>query len=1051
MMKKLIHMVLLLAFPLFLFAQDVTVKGTVVDEDGTPLIAVNVTIQETPGLGDVTDLDGNFTINTKVGNTLVFSYIGYKTTTQKITAQTQYTIVMPGESEILDEVVVIGSQQGKKETSVGAVTQAKGEELIRSGGATTVSSALQGLLPGVIATNSNSKPGQEAADLLIRGKASWQGSGAPLTLVDGVERSFDDVDPNEIETISVLKDASATSVFGTRGANGVILITTRRGKLGKPVISFTSNFGFKQPTVNVDFADQLTAMEMFNEAAKNDNLWGQVIPESTMNAWRQNISQAGPNNQYFPQVDWWNELVRKVGYSQNYNLNLSGGTNFMKYFASLGYLYDGDIYNTQANEVFDPRFYFKRYNWRSNFDFNVTPTTEVSVNIAGKMGYRNSAGFRSDGGGDDQSNFGEPQFFQRIYTSPSDVFPIRHSDGTWGEGASGEDNVSLFFQEGGQRFFRYYEGFYDLGLNQKLDFLTKGLKLRGKVSYNSQSDYASSILRAGNFGANTSLVRYYRQFDYSNPVVDANGNISYPILQEIRFPSPTGQEQPLNAVYDIIFDYGRKIYYELGSEYNRGFGKHNVAGLVLWNRNINTLPSVSNNVIGNMPRKDESLVGGVTYKWNERYLMEVNGAYMGSDKFGPGQRYGFFPSMSFGWRISEEPFIKNIFGKSLTNLKARYSWGQVGSDQGASRYTWVQKYTSGNNVRFGSDVSTSFGPLYLEGEPANVNATWETSTKQNAGVDFELFGKFSGVLDFFKEERTGILMSVASPFWGTPGSPDGNIGETKNRGFEVDVRWNDRIGKDFRYTLRATYSFNQNRTVFRNDPPLQADYLNFAGKPIGVQNKLLQSGYYGSLDDIFNYSEHSLNVNRAGLDPGDFMYVDYNADGVINSNDQVPMQNALYPFTNYGGTVAAGWKGFDLNLVFYGVKDVAKNFDGLFLWDFPNNLVKAQPNVTQRWTAENPNAAEKPTLHLANSAHNKSASNYIYQDATFIRLKSMEVSYVFPTKWLKPIGLSRFLLYVNGNNLITISNLDPRLDPETNGAGVFPIVRRYNVGFRTSF
>lgn len=487
-----LSLILALASPGLAYAQNVTVKGQVWDDAlGEPMIGVNVSEQGTTN-GVITDIDGRFSIDVRDNATLLFSFIGYRDESYTIDgAMDDLRIVMRVDSEMLEEIVVVGYGQQKKASSVGSITQAKGEDLLMAGSVNMVSEALQGQMPGVVAINSSSKPGDDAADIFIRGKATW-GNASPLVLVDGVERDFNDVDINEIESISVLKDASATAVYGVKGANGVILLTTKRGEGRETKVNFSANFGFKQPTVDYEWADYITAMKMYNEAAANDNNWTSIIPESTIAAWENAYATGnyGPYNDYFPQVDWWDEMIKDFGFQQNYNLNVRGGTERMSYFASIGYLRDGDVYNIEKQDEFDPRFYYQRYNWRSNLDFNITNTTKLSVNIAGKMGYRNQPGFRDADGGDSY-------IFEPLIRAPSNSFPIQYSDGAWGAGFQGEDNIYFSMNKQGQRQYKTFQGFYDIILTQDLSMITEGLSIKGTVSYTTSSRRESNVFKYG--------------------------------------------------------------------------------------------------------------------------------------------------------------------------------------------------------------------------------------------------------------------------------------------------------------------------------------------------------------------------------------------------------------------------------------------------------------------------------------------------------------------------------------------------------------------------
>ena len=1035
----------------FVSAQDITLKGQVWDEVlNEPLIGVNVLVKGI-SQGVITDFDGNFTITAKKNQVLVFSFIGYNDVEVVVKPGMKLSrILMTENTQQIEEVVVVGYGQQKKASSVGAIVSTKGDDLLKVGSVTSVSEALQGQMPGVTAISTNSKPGADQASLFIRGKATW-GSAAPLCLVDGMERNFNDVDVNEIESISVLKDASATAVYGVKGANGVILVTTKRGSNKKPAVSFSANFGFKQPTVDLEWAPYTTAMKLYNEASATDGKWENIVPESTIAAWEHAYATGnyGPYNDYFPQVDWWNETMKNFGFQQNYNLNIRGGTERMAYFASVGYLNDGDIYDIKKQAEFDPRFYYKRYNWRTNFDFNITKSTKLSVNIAGKMGYRNQPGAR-----DPQND----NYLGLALSGSPNEFPIKYSDGEWGATRDGGGSSIANYENRGQRQYKSFQGFYDVILNQNLDMITKGLSVKATISYNTSSNRESEFTRAGigndnvETANNNAYIRYHREYDYANPIVNEDGSIDYPLLINQRFPDDqTVEELPVSATHDKFQSYSRNLYYEIALNYKRSFGDHNVTGLALFNRKI----SDSANTSGmEFPSYEEDWVGRVTYNWKERYLTEINAAYTGSEKFAPGKRFGFFPSFSLGWRITEEPFMKKIREKWLTNLKVRYSYGKVGNDAGAPRFNYIQIFSSSGSYMFGKYQDVAYGPLYSEGKLAYPNSTWETSTKQNLGIEMTLINKLNINLDLFKERRTGLLMqkNTIGPWMGIAvGSV--NLGETKNHGLEFEVAWHDKIGKDCNYFAKFNFSTSENRVVFKDDPSDLDDYLKQAGKPIGFANKYIVSGNLSSIDDIFNSTETKLGDTgtKNYLAPGDFAYIDYNADGIIDGKDTVPLENLSYPLTTYGLSLGFTYKGFGVNALFYATSGLYKEDIGNFLWDFPGDKIQAQPDL-DRWTMADRYSTEiiHPAPRLQND-YNEKSSTFTYTNYSYLRLKNFEISYSLPKSLIKKLNISSCQLYVNGNNLFTISNVDKRRDPETGSSSVYPIVRRYNAGVRLSF
>lgn len=1031
-------------------AQVRTLKGNVTDASlNAPMIGVTIMI-EGSSHGTITDFDGNFVIKAKNGDVLVFSYVGYKTVKLKITPDVSLKVNMyEDDALMMEEVVVVGYGKQKKESVVGAITQTTGDDLIKSGSVNSVSEALQGQMPGVTAINGSSKPGEDQAELLIRGKGSWNNT-SPLFLVDGVERDFNDVDINEIATMSVLKDASATAVYGVKGANGVILITTKRGSDKKPVVNFSMNIGVKRPTAEFDWLEYNQAQRLYNEAAANDLLWDKLVPNSTIAAWDNAYAtgNVGPYNDYFPDVDWYGQMTEDYGLSQKYNVNVQGGTKKMSYFLSMGYLNDGDIYKIDKQDDFDPRYYYKRYNWRSNFDFKLTSTTKVSVNIAGKMGYQNQPAYRMDWGVTDNP----------LLSAPSNMFPIQYSDGEWGADIQGESNPKMKMNFLGQRQTKNFQGFYDFILDQKLDFITKGLSVKSKVSYTTNSSRRSSIVKSRIYGIGDSeaekyyKVRYYREYDYSNPQYGEDGSVTYPLLTEKRLPNDQIEENlPVGASYDNFKSYGRKLYYEVALNYHRRFGSHNVSALALFKRE-----RIDTNSGNNMQftRYSEDWVGRVTYNWKERYLAEVNAAYTGSEKFAPGKRFGFFPSYSVGWRVTEEPWLKPHVEGWLTNMKVRYSYGEVGSDMGAPRFNYITQFNTGGSAGFGMDQTVDYGPLYSEGKLGYENATWETAVKQNIGVEMTLFEHLSFTLDLFDEKRKDILMtrSTIAPWMGV-GLPAVNIGKTKNHGFELTLGWNDRLESGLNYHVTANFAASENRIVFKDDSQKLPEYMKAAGKPIGFQKRYLVTGNYGTIDDIFNGPQSNINgVPQNKLVPGDFAYIDYNGDGVISDLDNVVVDKVNYPTKTIGLNLGADYKGFSLTAMFYAALDVWKNDLSLLTWDFPSSVIKAQPNAMNRWTPADADKVTpvRPAVHLENK-YNSLSSTYLLKDYSYLRLKNVELSYQFPKKWIKPMAMSRLQVYVNGNNLWTWSKVDDRRDPETSSQSAYPIVKRYNFGARVTF
>lgn len=1042
----LLFLSLLLSPPL-LWGQNHSIKGQIVDaKSNEPLIGVNITVEGTSN-GTISDVDGHFTLTATPDAVLKISYIGYREILLKVADLKKDAIIsLEEDSKQLEEVVVVGYGVQKKVTSVGSITQTGGNELMKGGSVNSVSEALQGKLNGVVAINSSGMPGDNEVKMYIRGKSTWDNTD-PLVLVDGIERNMNDVDMNEIESISVLKDASATAVYGVRGGNGVILITTKRGTDTAPVINFSANYTFKSPTTSMKLADHVTAMQAYNMAMANDASWDKLIPQSTIDAWSRAYAEGnyGAYNDVFPYVNWWDELITG-GFTQNYNINIRGGTDYMKYFASAGYQGDGDIYDLKKNDDFDPRHTYKRYNWRSNFDFNFTKSTKLSINIAGSMGYRNKS-------------IDNDSPFNRILTESTSDHPIMYSDGNWGDDE--EKNPVANMNLGGAKLRKTFQGWYDASLERKLDFITKGLKVAAKVSYSSSSTTNTDVYRGGGSAdqALKSIVRYHRVYDYANPVVNTDGTITYPMIEDKRLP--TSESVPLPpgvTMWDGLDAYTRRFYYEFSVAYNRSFNDHNVSALALVNRKIYDERYTENNTqYMRFPNYNEDWVGRVTYNWKERYLTEMNISYTGSEKFARGERFGLFPSFSLGWRLSEEPFIKKSIGKVLTNAKFRYSWGKVGSDAGAKRWNYIQQFTSDGNITLGTDASGQiWGPLYHEGDVANLNSTWEKSTKQNLGIEIGLWNKLDITLDLFDEKRKDILMEPQTTSFITGAKFNAlNIGSTKNHGFELELHYNDKIGSDFRYHVGFTLASSENRVVFRDDPVNGPDHLKEAGKPIGHQNRYLAVGNYETIDDVFNNAQTgSINSVAPGqVVPGDFIYIDFDSNGILNGQDKVAVDELNYPLHTYGLNLGFDWKGLSFSAMFYAPTGVYKLVNSVYSASFKSGKINAQPDVMNAWTPETANTSgvRAPALHLTNDgAFNGTESTYRYQNFSYLRLKTMELGYNLPKKWLKTVGLKSLQVYVTGNNLLTWWGGDDRIDPE--GEQVqYPILRSFTSGVRVSF
>jgi len=1006
-------------------AQNIQIQGKVLDENGAPLIGATVLLKNASNIsasGTITDINGSFQLNLPADGVLVVSFIGYTKQEIPINGQTFFTINMQPDVSQLDDVVVVGFGVQKKETVVGSITQARGEELLKTGGVTSVGEALTGLLPGVVTLQNSSQPGDATTSITIRGTSSWNGN-APLVLVDGIERSYDQVDPNEIQSISVLKDASATAVFGVRGANGVILITTKRGSDSKPRINFTANVTAKQMTSDYSIPSHAQSMRLHNEARMNGNNYTGLYSEQEIAMWQ---NQADPY--FYPEIDWEKELMRNLGWSQNANLNVSGGNQFMKYFTSVGFTHEGDIFKTEKQPEYDPRFSYTKYNFRSNFDFNITKITKLSINLGGIIGKQTRPG----GVGAGNSDYSKNEFFRRIYSTPNCLYPLYYENGQMGEDPSFQNakNMYIRLNHEGANIVNQNDIFADFKFDQKLDFITKGLSFKASVSYTNKTKTSRKI--------NKTVDRYFygSREDYNNGIF-------------IRWPDMDFYEEPISYGDEKMGTYNRQLYHDASLNYIRDFRKHSVTGLLL------TLREETKNGVS-FPDRYMSHVGRTTYGYDGRYMLEINGSISSTNWFHPDYREEDFFSGAVGWMISEERFIKENFD-FINKLKIRYSWGESGSYKAYSplKFNWEitpqPKTVNGNRILYFGDPVNPINNFYVTSGANNKFAFWEIAYKQNLGIELDMFKKLSMTFDIFREKREGILSELFMPSWaGIDGKIISNVGESKSQGFEFEATWRNHTSFGLKYWVTGIVAFSENRIVERGDPAGTPEYQKYAGKPIYTTNGLLTNGFYNSWDDLYNMPQSGWSGTHI---PGDLAYLDYNADGIINDVDKVPMEYQSNP--NWTSSINLGleYKGFHLTAMLVGAKGIYHNMPGTMLWEFQNDATMTFAHSLNRWTPETANTATHPALHVqGDNKHNMQTSQYTYRDASYVRLQSAEFGYELPKNIAQSLlGMKKCQFYLSGNNLLTFTDFDNRIDPEQGTTNLYPIVRRFNAGIRVGF
>ncbi len=1010
----LISLVLLL--PLIVSAQKgIIIKGKITDEKLEPLIGVNVVVDKS-STGSITDINGEFTISVPVENsTVTFSYIGYQSVEVKVGAKRSLNIQLKEDAKMISEIVVVGYGSQKKATMTGSVVSVSSKDLLKTPTA-NIATALIGRTPGLTTYQSSGQPGADGITMRIRGIETVNGSN-PLILVDGVERDFTQLDPNEIESVSVLKDAASTAVFGVRGANGVIIVTTKKGEVGPAKVSITSNFSVQQPTRIPKMIGAETFLRMYNEAQLND------VPSAIPRFTEEDIKKYADkeNMLEYPNNDWFDLMLKSNALQQQHNVTISGGTKLAKYYTSVGYLTQDGLmrdYSKQLDRSLNNNYRYDRFNLRSNIDIDVTPTTEIGVMISGIISKTNDPGFN----------------WTTLISSTPISYPIIYDDKivTSTINFAGSPLMSAVGTSLSQKNANTIA--LTLNFKQKLDFVTKGLLARGLVSYDSY---------------------------YENKVTQGQGYITYrvdylpnAIGDVVRQLQPSG-EKYLATNPSSDFGGNRKIHAEGALEYKRSFGDHNIGGIILATLDKKWYATdASKDVYHYIPVTYNGIVNRLTYDYRSKYLVEFNMGYNGSEAFPADKRFAWFPAVSAGWNVAEEQFIKNIVSdKILDKLKIRASHGIVGNDGTQnSRFLYLSSgYISGGGAMFG-DLTQTTKTGYREDKTGNSTVTWETATKQNLGVELSMFkSKFTLNADVFRSDRKGILMNVNSiPIHVVmQGTTDYyNIGQVKNHGFELESKWRQDFG-NFSYYIGGNYSFARNKWIERDEvkDPLNPQ-LWTTGRRIGENFGLVADGFFNSADEVARGPV----IGNPGI--GNARYVDVNGDGVITVKDMVPLDNPEFPEVNYGFNFGASYKGFDLSVLFQGATNTTKIMSGKFQKPFDVNGGMMEFAVDERWAPDNIENAIRPRLTLNYANPNDYLPSTMWmRDGSYLRLRNVELSYRFKQAILKKVlGINGLRVYANGQNLFTWDKLKV-IDPEGNMADSwkYPQLKVYNVGVKVDF
>lgn len=1012
------------------------ITGTVVDNTGEPVIGANIVVENNTSMGTITDLNGAFSLaNVPQGAKLIVSFIGYNT--QKVVVKgNTIKITLEEDSQMLGEVQVVAYGVQKKVSVTGAIASVNGDELIKTPTG-SISNMLSGQMAGLTTVQFSGEPGRDEAKIFVRGQGTFNNS-TPLIQVDGVERSFNEIDPNEIESISILKDASATAVFGVQGANGVVLITTKRGKEGKAKISISSSASIIAPTDGLKMVNSYQYATFYNQMNDNDGN-PHTFPDKVVQRFKD-----GSDPIRYPSIDWIDYCMKDMSIQTQHNINISGGTDRVRYFISAGAYTQGGLFE-EFNLPYHLDYRYNRFNYRSNLDIDVTKSTTLSMNISGNV---NNATKPYTGQGSEgmlinmyfSTPFSSPGFVDNKLVNAATDYPIADEKLPF----TGGSGLSYY----GNGFMRTSNNSLnsDLQLKQKLDFITKGLSFHIKGSYN--SGFTSYTQASADVATYT-------------PVLLEDGTYAY---------KKNGQDTQLNYENN---DPGksRSWYMEAAFNYARQFGDHNMTGLVLYNQRKDYYPTPYPDI----PKGLVGLVGRLTYDWKNRYLAEFNIGYNGSENFAFGKRFGIFPAGSFGWVVSEEKLFTPL-KKIVSFLKFRYTIGLVGNENpGNTRFMYTPDPYVVNNASninrdghgyiFGVNNSTISNAAY-ESSKNNPDVTWEKALKTNFGVDINfLDDRLRSSFDYYHENRKDILLSD-----GTAPSvlgfslPTANLGKMKSWGWELSLKWNDRIGKDIRYNVGLNLMYNQNKITERKEAPMDQEYMYQKGRRLGSRRQYLFFEYYDDKATSARYKEmygEDLPTQIAGekLKNGDCIYVDLNHDGKIDGNDA----SRDFGFTDdpeymAGLNLGFSWKGFDLSMQWTGAWNVSRSISSVFCQPFT-----ARDNTTQggllvyhlenTWTNENPNPnAAYPRATFDNANNNYANSTLWEKDSKYLRLKNLQIAYNFKLPFMKKMKLNTMQLALSGYNLLTFT---PYIwgDPESRASSspTYPLTKTYSLSLKLGF
>ena len=1041
-MRNFIIMLLLaVCAPLGIQAQSqdddekiIEVTGTVTDENGEPLIGVSVMPKDEAGLGAITNVDGVYKIKIPAYTRLVFNYIGMQQQEVLIKEQTTANVKMKTkEDNVIDEVVVTGTGSQKKLTLTGAVTTVD-PELLRTPTA-SLSNSFAGVVPGVFARQTTGNPGDNVSEFWIRGVSTFGAGASALVLVDGFERDLNDINPEDIETFSVLKDASTTAIYGSRGANGVLLITTKRGRDGKTRINGKVEYSYSTRTKTPEFVDGSTYARMMNEALESRNM----SPAYSADDLYLLDNQLDP--EIFPNVNWMDLLLKDGAPTFRANVDVNGGGANARYFASVSYVEEGGMYNSDsALKDYKTNANYHRWNYRMNFDLNITKTTLLKIGVAGALEKQNQPG----------------SIYDEVWTSlmgyNAIATPVKYKNGRWGSQGSGNHNNPwvLVTQYGYNEIWKNTIN-TTAELTQDFGFITPGLSAIVRYGYDIYTDNGNKHWKAPE-GWQAERLR------------DSNGELVFTkkVDEQLMISNPYSNGQ-------------KKEFFEAEIHYARNFGLHQVGAILKYTQDGTTNNSQNDYVdktdsdpikqmnidfqrtIQGIDRRHQGLAGRFTYGYANRYFVDFNFGYNGSENFAKHNRFGFFPAYSAAWNLGEEPWIRKA-APWIDMFKIRYSYGKVGNDYLSTRFPFQGRFMTDDNDRyifgdFGTSNYTYNGISYLM--LANKDITWEVARKHDIGIDFYLFGiKFSGTIDYFRETRDGIFMTrnYLPQIIGVSNSqqPSANIGKVRSTGVDGNIAYTEKIGQ-VNLTVRGNFTYSKSKILEYDEQYSHYAYSRNSGFRVDQARGLIALGLFKDYDDIRYSPDQSALKGDFEIAPGDIKYKDVNGDGKINDNDIVPIGSTTKPNLIYGFGVSAQWKGFDFNVLFQGVGESSFFINGFTVYPFSegswgNILTDVVGNYWSLGKNEDIHA-KYPRLTYGNNSNNNRASTYWLRDGSYLRLKNLEIGYTLPKAFVSKMHIQNVRFYFMATNLLTFSEFD-LWDPELGSSNgqQYPLSRTFTLG-----